>query len=79
MSADIESLKQQVIELQAQLAFQEDTISGLDAALAQQQQEILLLRRQLELLNERVEEQARAAAEGIAPGAVDEHEKPPHY
>ncbi len=75
MSSELETLKQQVMDLQAQLAFQEDTISGLDAALAQQQQEILLLRRQLELLHERMQEQARGAQDGVAA----EGEKPPHY
>jgi SlyX protein len=75
MSRDVETLKQQVMDLQAQLAFQEDTISGLDAALAQQQQEILLLRRHLELLHERLQEQARGQGEGAAEG----DEKPPHY
>lgn len=75
MSADLETLKQQVVDLQAQLAFQEDAISGLDAALAQQQQEILLLRRQLELLNERLQEQVHGAEQGVADGS----EKPPHY
>jgi SlyX protein len=72
MSAEVDSLKQQVLELQSQLAFQEDAISGLDAALAQQQQEILLLRRQLELLHERLRAQA-----GHDIAATDE--KPPHY
>ena len=75
MSTDVETLKQQVMELQAQLAFQEDTISGLDAALAQQQQEILLLRRQLELLHERMKEQDR----GQPAGASEGNQKPPHY
>jgi SlyX protein len=75
MSTDVEKLKEQVMELQAQLAFQEDTISGLDAALAQQQQEILLLRRQLELLHERLREQVPGQGDGAAEG----DEKPPHY
>jgi len=76
MSAEVDSLKQQVMELQSQLAFQEDAINGLDAALAHQQQEILLLRRQLELLHERLRAQAGDQA-GHADAATEE--KPPHY
>jgi len=75
MSAEVETLKQQVAELQSQLAFQEDAISGLDAALAQQQGAILLLRRQVELLGERLRAQDGEAAGASTP--LDE--KPPHY
>lgn len=75
MPADIDTLAQQVMDMQSQLAFQEDAISSLDKALASQQQEILLLRRQLELLHER---QREAVAEtGASPMPADE--KPPHY
>ena len=63
----------QLMEVQTQLAFQEDTINVLNEALALQQQEILVLRRQLELLKQRQDEQAA----GQVPGEVDE--KPPHY
>jgi len=74
MSDKKESLEQQVIDLQSQVAFQEDTIRDLDAALAEQQRDILLLRRQLELLQQRQEEQTmQATAETSA------QEKPPHY
>ena len=73
MSAEVDTLKQQVLELQNQFAFQEDAVRSLDEALAQQQQEILLLKRQLELLRQRQQEQA---AQGLAPPA---DEKPPHY
>jgi SlyX protein len=75
MTADVETLKQQVEDLQSRLAFQEDAISSLDGALSQQQREILLLRRQLELLNERLQEQAGEQAERSA----GPDEKPPHY
>ena len=57
MSGDIDELKQLVMELQSQLAFQEDAVGSLDQALAQQQQEIMLLRRQLEILRQRQQEQ----------------------
>jgi SlyX protein len=71
MPADIDSLAQQIAQMQTQLAFQEDSISSLDKALALQQQELLLLRRQLELLNERQRD---------VPGdAAPADDKPPHY
>ena len=74
MATEVETLQQQVEELQAQLAFQEDTLSGLDAALAQQQQEVLLLRRQVQLLHERLTAQA-----GGQLGVTQGDETPPHY
>ena len=77
MSADIKQLKQQMMELQSQLAFQEDTVSSLDAALALQQQEILLLRRQVELLRQRQRENEATNEAGMPHASPDE--KPPHY
>lgn len=77
MSAEVQELKQQLVELQGQLAFQEDAVSSLDAALAQQQQEILVLRRQLELLKQRQDEHAARADAGE--GDFGAAEKPPHY
>ncbi len=64
-------------ELQSQLAFQDDTLAALNDALSAQQQEILLLRRQVELLKQRQDEHA-AAIEDL-PGAGAEQERPPHY
>ena len=77
MSEEIQQLKQQVAELQSQLAFQEDAVSSLDAALAQQQQEVLVLRRQLELLKQQQDEHAARADAGE--GDFGASEKPPHY
>jgi SlyX protein len=77
MSADIDTLKQQMMELQSQLAFQEDTLGSLDAALALQQQEILVLRRQVQLLRARQQEQESNSEAGMANAPLDE--KPPHY
>ena len=74
MSEKKESLEQQVIDLQSQVAFQEDTIRDLDAALAEQQRDILRLRRQLELLQQRQEEQTMQAT-----AETSVQEKPPHY
>jgi SlyX protein len=77
MSADIDTLKQQMMELQSQLAFQEDALGSLDAALALQQQEILVLRRQVQLLRARQQEQESNNEAGMANAPLDE--KPPHY
>jgi SlyX protein len=77
MSAEVEQLKQQMMELQSQLAFQEDAVESLDAALSEQQQEILVLRRQVELLKERQETQAAAEEAGGADAPANE--RPPHY
>lgn len=77
MSADVDTLEQHIQELQSQLAFQEDTLAGLDAALALQQQEILLLRRQVELLLARQQEYEANHGTGVAQTAHDE--RPPHY
>ncbi|MCB1688783.1 MAG: SlyX family protein [Halioglobus sp.] len=77
MSADVDTLKQQMMELQSQLAFQEDAVSSLDAALALQQKEILLLQRQLKLLRARQQEQEHHNEAGASNAPLDE--KPPHY
>ncbi len=66
-------MQQHLVAVQSQLAFQEDTMRELHEALARQQQEILLLRRQIQLLKQRLDEQAA----DLEPGLVDQ--KPPHY
>ena len=73
--ADIDELRQQLEEVQTQMAYQEDTVRLLNDALAQQQQEILLLRRQIQLVKQRQDEQG--ADPGAAAAPMDE--KPPHY
>ncbi|MEP1472280.1 MAG: SlyX family protein [Halieaceae bacterium] len=77
MSESNESLLQQLHELQSQLAFQEDALESLNGAMAAQQQEILVLRRQLELLKQRQDEQMAGAGSGAQADNADE--KPPHY
>jgi SlyX protein len=67
----------QVVEMQSQLAFQEDTVQLLNDALALQQQEILLLRRQMELIKLRQEEQVAGHQTDQPDRSTDE--KPPHY
>ena len=67
----------QLQDLQSQLAFQDDTIAALNEALAGQQRELLTLRRQVELLKLRQDEQAAALDE--RPGGDAPAERPPHY
>ena len=74
--ADIDKLHEDMVELQSQMAFAEDTVEVLNAAIASQQLEITTLRRQVELLKQRQEEQA-ADSEQNAAGPVNE--RPPHY
>ncbi len=71
---NIDELAQQLVDVQTQLAYHEDLVGGLNSALATQQQEILLLRRQLQLLKQRQDEQ------GPGPGATGpDEDAPPHY
>jgi SlyX protein len=64
-------------EVQSQLAFQEDTIATLNNVLAEQQRELLRLRRQLELLKQQQDEHAATLAD--FPGGAQGQERPPHY
>lgn len=73
--SDIEDLAQQLVEVQSQMAFQEDTVNALNEAVISQQKEILVLREQLALLKQRQEE-AAAQTDQAAPTIV---ERPPHY
>ncbi|MCB1677294.1 MAG: SlyX family protein [Halioglobus sp.] len=73
MADDVEAIKALLVEVQSQLAFQEETVQALNDALAGQQREILQLRRQLVLLKARQDEQAADLQGGAA------HERPPHY
>jgi len=79
VKGEIDELRQQLMEVQSQLAFQEDTVHSLNDALAQQQQEILLLRRQLELIKLRQDEQAAGAGHQTDQPGRPVDEKPPHY
>ncbi len=76
MSADVDSLKKQILELQSQLAFQEDAVQSLDRALAQQQGEMLVMRRQLELLRQY---QLQQTEDSAGPDGNPANELPPHY
>ena len=72
---DIQRLQAQLVELQTQVAFQEETIGDLNNALGQQQQDISELRRHWDLLRQQhTELQARVPA-----ATADADDKPPHY
>ena len=77
MTTETDKLRDMLVDLQSQVAFQENAIAALDGALSQQQQEILLLTRQVELLGERQRAQADQLSEVTGSGAGDE--TPPHY
>ena len=63
-------------ELETKLAFVEDTLRALDAALATQQQHMLQLQEELEVLRIRLREQA-TRLDAITPG--EQEPLPPHY
>lgn len=65
-----------VAELEAQLAFVEDTVRALDSALAAQQQHIMKLEQELEHLRARLIEQGTRLDEITPP---ETEAPPPHY
>lgn len=68
-------LTQKLAELEAQMAFQDDTIQQLDAAMSQQQQDILFLVKTVNLLKEDL----LKAKEEMAHGQEVINTRPPHY
>lgn len=72
MSIDVSS---QLVEVQTQLAFQEDMLNALNERVVAQDLEIRNLRRTLELLHEQMK-QKNASAED---SQIHEMERPPHY
>lgn len=69
----IEQLRLQLHDLQSQLAFQEDTISALDAVVTRQQRQIDRLQALWDTQQERLE-QVLIQLENGPPA-----ERPPHY
>ena len=66
-------MRDELIDLQTQVAYQEDTVSQLNDVVTRQQQEIDTLRREMEQLKQ----QLIALAE--APQGEQEEAPPPHY
>lgn len=71
--------EQDIIELQMQLAFQEDLLDNLNQALGSQQQQILDLQAQLRGLLEEMQRYKEQAQQGDDYLRLLESEKPPHY
>ena len=67
---EIDRLNTMLVDLQTQLAFQEDTIAQLSGALARQQDDIATLQRHWRHVEERY-----ASLQSQLPDS----EKPPHY
>lgn len=74
MSDSIEILAKRIEELESQAAFQDELHESLNTIVARQDGEIIELKRQFGLLNERIKELG-----DIAPGAQAQDETPPHY
>ena len=74
MSDSIETLIKRIEELESQAAFQDELFESLNATVAKQDGEILELRRQFVLLNERIKD-----FEGAVAGGGPQDETPPHY
>jgi len=67
-------MEERLIEVETRLAFQDDALQALNAVVVRQQQEIDLLRREIEAL--------KSQLKAVAPGLVasqSEETPPPHY
>ena len=68
--------RQRLGDLEAEIAFQGDTVRELNEALAAQQLDLMALKRQVELLGEQLGSLRRQVGVPVD-GAADE--RPPHY
>ena len=68
------SIEEQLIDLQTQVAFQEDTIQALNDALSHQQIEIERLTQMVKIINGQVKQMAPESSESPA-----DEPPPPHY
>ena len=75
-SFEKDELTTQIVDLQTRASFQEDSLAQLDDVIRRQDQEILLLKAQIERLVQRVADMQFAMEDNEAPMAS---EKPPHY
>lgn len=66
-------LEGRLVELQSQLAFQEDTVCTLNKIVTEQQGQIERLNEMLNVLKSQIE------SGGYDAGATNRQEKPPHY
>ncbi|AKH70170.1 hypothetical protein IMCC21906_02515 [Spongiibacter sp. IMCC21906] len=75
MSADLQA---QVVELQTQVAYQEDLLAALNHRVAEQDKELLQLKRMLLALRDSYHKLADSMSESQGENAVA-IERPPHY
>lgn len=71
MKADAET---RIVELETRLAFQDHTLQALNDVVTRQQQQIEVLVREVQALNDRL----RAAAPSPV-GPLEDEKPPPHY
>lgn len=69
-------LQARIIELETRLAFQEDTLNELNAVIARQDHEVILLRQQVALIAKRLDDYSYSQEQGSTQAS---HERPPHY
>ena len=74
MSDSVETLTKRIEELESQAAFQDELFESLNATVAKQDGEIVELRRQFVLLNDRIKDGTVEI-----PGGGPQDETPPHY
>ena len=77
MTADNDSILDQLVDLQTRLAFQDDTINTLNDVIASQQQQIDRLQLQLKSLSDRINGLEESVDKSAGNKPADE--KPPHY
>ena len=78
MTATISQLEQQIIDLQTQSAFQEDTLQALNKVVSEQQQDILQLKAQLQKVLNEIKTVINDVDYGDNSRLLDD-ERPPHY
>ena len=66
-----------IIELQQQLAFQEQTIDTLNTVVSEQQKDLTRLDRTLDLLAQQMKSLQQAA--DVGQGGPEANQPPPHY
>lgn len=79
MSGDertVKHLQQQVIELQEQLAYQDDILHKLNDVIALQDEELRQLKEWMQILNRQFKE---LKDDDHSAGRLHDSEKPPHY
>lgn len=76
--SDFHKIEQRIIELETQVAFQDDTVQALNDMVGQQQRDILSLQTQMSRLLTELKTVLAELEQG-APAAASAIEKPPHY